>query len=297
MTTITVATTAFASSHDVESNLMGHLAMIHEAADLGAQLIVFPEVSLQGYPSDVASRDFEPTLREVFGTAEPIDGPRVQAISSAAKARGIHVVFGMTEATDEPGVLYNSLVLTGPEGYIGTYRKVHLGAAERVFWRAGNEWPVFDTSIGRIGLLICWDKMFPETTRELTLGGADILIMATAWALTPGAGATETNQWAQQADLLDRARAFENGRWFISSNVVGELGGLDFFGCSNIVDPLGNIVASTDWHRDGIATAEVDIVQGLRESVITNQGPFLIRDRRPDTYHRSNGNAPIEIEA
>jgi predicted amidohydrolase len=297
--TIKVATAAFDATYDVSANLERHIRLIDEAADRGASLVVFPEISLQGYPRDVASRDYESEIREVFATAESVpDGPSVARIVEASKRRGIHVVFGMTEATPEPGVLYNSMVLTGPDGYIGTYRKVHLGVAEQVFWRAGDQWPVFDTAIGRLGMLICWDKMFPETTRELTLAGAQILIMSTAWALTPGEYAEdEANQWAQQADLLDRARAFENGRWFISSNVVGELGGLDFFGRSNIVDPLGNVIASTAMHAPGLAFADIDVDAGLREAIAMNQGPFVVRDRRPETYRRLAGVEPVAIQA
>jgi predicted amidohydrolase len=145
-------------------------------------------------------------------------------------------------------------------------------------------------------MLICYDKMWPESTRELTLRGADILVMSTAWPMISGEQDPEINLWAELYRLYDRARAAENSRWFISSNFVGELGGARFIGLSQIVDPLGRVVASTGTTRPGIAIAEVDIAGGIADANATLMGARIVRDRRPDTYLASSGSLPLAVD-
>src|SRR5262245_54585159 len=139
-----IATAAFAGSYDVELNVKNHLAVMEEAAADGAQLVVFPEISLHGYPPDV-SRFYPERIRAAFDAAEPVpDGPHVRAITQRAAELGVHVVFGLHEAGTSPGVIYNTAVLTGPDGFVGKYRKVHVGITEQLTWRRGDDWPVFD---------------------------------------------------------------------------------------------------------------------------------------------------------
>jgi predicted amidohydrolase len=176
-----IATVALAGTFDVELSAKHHLELIDEAADAGAELVVFPEISLQGYPPDI-DRFYPGRIADAFANAERVpDGPHVVAIAERARVRKTHVIFGLNELGDEAGVIYNTMVLTGPDGHIGSYRKVHVGITEQLTWRRGNDWPVFDTPFGKIGMLICYDKMWPESCRELTLRGADILVMSTAW--------------------------------------------------------------------------------------------------------------------
>jgi predicted amidohydrolase len=184
-------------------------------------------------------------------------------------------------------------VLTGPDGFVGKYRKVHVGITEQLTWRKGNDWPVFDTAIGRIGMLICYDKMWPESTRELMLRGADILVMPTAWFMAYGGQDPESNILVEQYRLYDRVRAAENGRWFVSSNFAGELGGTQFIGMSQIVDPCGRVVETTGMFTPGLAIADIDISGGIAEANAM-QGARLVRDRRPDTYLAMSGElAPV----
>jgi predicted amidohydrolase len=292
----TIATCAFPGTYDVEKSVEQHLRYIDEAVAGGAALVVFPECSLQGYPPDFQASKAAAVLEPFYASAETVDGgPNVARLVEHAKARGIHVIFGMNEAGDRPGVVYNSMVLTGPGGVVGVFRKVHVGITEQVFWRRGDDWPVFDTPLGRIGMLICYDKAWPETCRELTLRGADILVMSTAWSLSdPEAG--DNDVWLDQYTLYDRVRAAENGRWFVSSNFVGELGGLEFFGMSQIVDPLGRVVATTGTDRVGLVFADVDVAAGIRAACALGQGAYLVRDRRPETYKALAGTLPIAID-
>ena len=299
MAKITIASVAMVGSYDIEVNLKTHLAYIDEAADAGASLVVFPEISLQGYPVIHEKLETPKVLAEAYRTAERVpDGPSVKAIEAKARERAIHVIYGLTEAGDTGGVVYNTAVLTGPDGYIGRYRKVHLGLSEQIVWRQGHDWPVFETPFGKIGMLICYDKAWPESCRELTLRGADILVMPTAWGFgnTPDETDPNTNVNAVHYQLYDKVRAAENQRWFVSSNFVGDIDRAPFLGLSQIVDPLGRVVATTGTKDSGLALAEIDVQGGIADAMSRGQGARLVRDRRPETYRALSGELPIAID-
>ncbi|RUW17126.1 carbon-nitrogen hydrolase family protein, partial [Mesorhizobium sp. M1E.F.Ca.ET.041.01.1.1] len=145
-------------------------------------------------------------------------------------------------------------------------------------------------------LLICYDKSWPEGCRELTLSGAELLVIGSAWSATPGHGDRENNSAVRRYDLFDRVRALENSRWLISSNFVGEHGGSNFIGFSQIIDPLGGIIISSGLDQIGVVTAEVDICAGLAGASALYWGPRLIRDRRADTYKVLNGSLPVLVD-
>jgi predicted amidohydrolase len=292
-----IATCAFPPTYDVAKSVELHLSYIEEAAAAGADLVVFPETSIQGYPANFSVMEAEADIKKMYEVAELVPGgPSVDAIADKAREKGIHVIYGLTEASDRPGVVYNTMVLTGPDGYIGKFRKVHVGLSEQMVWRTGDDWPVFETPFGRIGMLICYDKAFPESCRELTLRGADILVMSTAWPLMPGHGTGTDNLWVQQYDAFERVRAMENGRWFVSSNFIGELGGIEFFGMSQIINPVGEVVATTGTETVGLVTAEIDVFGGMADARAAMQGAFLVRDRRPDTYLVLGGELPVAVD-
>src|SRR4029079_9833030 len=151
-----------ATTGDKPKNLAKCDAFMEKAAGMGAQLVVFPELALTGYACGDA----------FFDVAEPVPGPSTSHLSETARKLGLHVVWGMPER-GLARVLYNAAVLIGPAGYIGTWRKHTLpghasdtggpGAfPDRRFFRSGRQSPVFDTAIGRIGLMVCYDVFFPE---------------------------------------------------------------------------------------------------------------------------------------
>jgi predicted amidohydrolase len=292
---IRVATSAFEGTLDPDENLRRLLAGVDEAAGLGAQLVVFPECALQGYPTP-ARREAPHGLLATWADAEDVlSGPRTTALRDRAIERGIHVVYGLTERTRVGGVVYNTAVLTGPDGHIGAYRKVHLGNHEQRVWRRGDAWPVFETAIGNIGMLICIDKAWPESTRELVLGGADILVMPTAWGFdAPGTGPAD-DAWADIYLHFDRVRAMENTRWFIGSNFAGSLDGDAYPGFSQIIDPVGRVLATTGT-TPGFAVADIDVRGGIEAAQAMWFGPRQIRERRDDTYRILRGEAPIAID-
>ena len=153
-----------------ERNLDACLGRLEEAAAQGAQLTVFPECAIPGYMFDSAE--------EALPYAEEIPGPSTEAFERECRRLGVHAITGLIER--EGDTLYNSAILVGPEGLIGSYRKTHLPflGVDR-FVTPGDELKVFDTALGRIGLIICYDLRFPEVTRTLALRGADLVAMPT----------------------------------------------------------------------------------------------------------------------
>ena len=291
-----IAVCSFPGSYDVDSNMALYESYMREAAAAGADLLVLPECSMQGYPRAYLAEEEEGMIDDVAGAAESLGGDRVRRVADLAKELDLAVIFGMTEAGVRPGVSYNSAVLVTPaEGVVGAYHKVHLAIQEKVFWRPGVDWPVFDTAVGAVGMMICFDKAWPEAARELTLRGADLLVMPTAWWLyDPAAG--EADVWVDHYVLFERTRAVENNRWFLSSNLVGDIGGRHFFGMSQIIDPQGRIIATTGYDKPGLAIAEVDVSQGIHHAYKLNSGAHLIRDRRPDTYAVLGGRMDVQID-
>ena len=283
-----LATTAMQVAFDKEKNLGRYLFYMDRAVEIGARLLVLPEQSLQGYLHNIAELRME-TLAYQHANAEPVpDGPSTQRLIREAQKRHLYLVWGMTEVDPEqgPDVLYNTAVLVGPEGYIGKYRKIHQPIDELHIYWPGETWPVFETELGRIGLLICYDKQFPEATRELALRGAHLLVMPTAWALTCVGGDPDPEKDYQSYlyDLFDFTRAAENQLWFISSNQYGRSGDHDYLGRSRIVAPTGRPVAEI-LYEEGITSARVDIVKGIVQGRTTESlGYNAMRDRRPETY-------------
>jgi predicted amidohydrolase len=283
-----LATVSMQVVFDKAQNLTRYLYYMDRAAEVGARLLVLPEQSLQGYLHNAAELRME-TLAYQHAHAEKVpDGPSTRLLMREAQKRNLYLVWGMTEVDPDqgPDVLYNTAVLVGPEGYIGKYRKIHQPLDELHIYWPGDQWPVFETALGRIGLLICYDKQFPEATRELALRGAHLLVMPTAWALSRVGGDPNPQKDYQTYlyDLFDFTRAAENQLWFLSSNQYGRCGDHDYLGHSRIVAPTGLSVAEV-LYEEGMAFAEVDILGGIvRGRTTESLGYNAMRDRRPETY-------------
>jgi predicted amidohydrolase len=212
---------------NIAANLDKIAGCLHQAAAQGAQLVVFPELALSGYAC--GDRFFE--------VAEPVPGPSTHRIIEMARELDLHVVYGMPER-GLPGVLYNTAVLVGPAGHIGTWRKHTLpghatdlagpGAfPDRRYFRTGRRSPVFPTPLGRLGLMVCYDLFFPEIARLLTIQGADLLVGIS------GSPAFERPIF----ETMVKARAMENAVWIAYCNMAGTEGGVDYWGGSRIIAP------------------------------------------------------------
>ena len=290
---IKLATGSMKAVYNKKENLKKYFSLIDEAAESGAVLLVLPEQSLQGYLPSMHQLDMDHYSYQ-YENAETIpDGETVNAITKKAVERRIHVVFGMTEkdaAVDYK--LYNTAVLTGPDGYIGKYRKVHLPLDELHTYYAGDGFSVYETQIGRIGMLICYDKAFPEAAREVALCGAEIIITPLAWPHSKPEYISDPEKDPNLTEhrLYDRVRAMENQIFFISSNQFGQCGESCYLGNSNIVGPNGAIIATTGY-QEGIACAEVDLKREIYTGkTIGMGGSNLMRERKPLAYkHMSLG--------
>lgn len=224
-------------------------------------------------PDAILLTEFFPE-RGVKGTArdrsEPIPGPATDVLSRKAREYNCYVIAGVLEL--DGGKTYDTAVLIDRAGRIaGKYRKTHLPLAEIEDGETpGNEYPVFETDFGRIGILICWDFVFPETFRIMRLKGAEIVFLPTAG--DPGA-----RHW----DTITRARALDNGLYLVAS--VGD------GAASRIVNPDGEVIAET---TDGLAAAELEVTRQSRLwwlSVGPANGELkslVIQERRPETYKR-----------
>ncbi len=286
---VTIAAVNMNVAHDKSANLRKMELFIEEGAAQSADLIVFPEQALQGC---MWSLSHEVTLKEWLAhheAAEPIPGPSTDWLAERAARHSAMIVFGMTERQVVRGreTLYNACPLVGPQGLIGVYRKMHLVADEVHLFHPGDSWPVFDTPLGSLGVLICYDTQFPESARSLVLGGAQILVMPTAWAMTGDGGADDRG--GELYDLLTRVRAQENQSWLVAANQVGpcDVGDMRLYGHSRIVRPTGSVIAEIGL-EEGLAVANVDLVQGMRDGMLGTLPPGLdyLKDRRPDTYGR-----------
>jgi len=262
---------------DVAANVARSLQMIEEAAARGARLVVLPELCNTGYM--FASRD------EAFALAEEIPGGlTVAAWSEAAARHRLHIVAGITERDGMR--LYNSAVVLGPTGYIGTFRKVHLWNEENLYFEPGDlGFPVFHTPIGRIGVAICYDGWFPEAYRLCALQGADIVCVPTNWVPIPGQAPGQP----AMANILAMAAAHSNSLFVACADRVGIEREQPFEGQSVIVGHTGWPVggpASRDNEEIILATVELADARRKRNWNDFNQ---LLRDRRTDVYDEMLG--------
>ena len=250
-----------------EQNLAVCVARMEEAAALGAQLLVLPECAIPGYMFDSGE--------EAMPYAEEIPGPTTEALERESARLGLYVVCGLLERDGD--ALRNAAVLVGPDGLIGTYRKTHLPflGVDR-FAAAGDELPVYETPLGRIGVEICYDLRFPEATRTLALKGADIVAHPTNFPMAAKI----------QTELITVARAAENRIYLLTANRCGKERWGEFCGRSQIVDPFGVRLAETDEYTQTLLLGEVDVEKARdKDYVIPGEYElYLFGHRRPELY-------------
>jgi N-carbamoylputrescine amidase len=269
-----IAAVALPSERDLDVVFAAVDWALEEARARGAELVVFPECALGGY---LREPDAEEPAGPVLPPALDPDGPEIRRLIEAA---GDTVVcMGYTEAgANGP---YTSAVCVSGDGVLGHHRKVHLPPAERFAYTAGDGFEAFDTPVGRIGMLLCYDKLFPEAARALALDGAQIICCPAAWPVdrhNPAARVRDDRQ-TRHFDVVDQARAIENQVFFVASNQVGPWGTVDFLGGAKVVDPDGVVLARTGTEA-GLAVARADLsrVGDLRAAI------DHLEDRRPETY-------------
>jgi predicted amidohydrolase len=250
-----------------ERNLEAGVARMEEAAAAGAELLVLPECAIPGYMYESGE--------EALPYAEEIPGPTSAALERECRRLGMHVVCGLLERDGD--VLHNAAVLVGPDGLVGSYRKTHLPflGVDR-FVVPGDELPVWDTPLGRIGVEICYDLRFPEVTRTLALKGADLVAHPTNF---PVAARIQT-------ELITVARAAENRIFLLTANRVGKERRGEFCGWSQIVDPYGKRLAEANETDEVLLVADVDVEKARdKDYVVPGEYElYLFGHRRPELY-------------
>jgi predicted amidohydrolase len=250
--------------------------LIEQAHRAGVTLLVLPDAALGGYLADL--RDPDPSA---LPPPIELDGPLLGKIAAmAGDADNMVVCLGVCEPDGEKR--YNTAVCLSGDGILGTHRKVHQPAGESVAYAAGDRFAAFDTPVGRLGMLVDYDKTFPESARTLALDGAEILACLSAWptSITNRAPRMADDRQSRLFDLYDCARAAENQVILASSNQTGALGGMRFLGQAKVVGPGGDILART-WSKAGIATAELDVGAELARARRTLAH---LSERRPAAY-------------
>ena len=262
-----------------QNNLHNSLQLALQAAKNGANLIVLPELANTGYL--FANR------QDAFRHAEGVpDGPSVCAWLDFAQQHQVYLVAGLAE--QEGMQLFDTAVLLGPDGFIGKYRKAHLWNKEKLWFTPGDlGFPVFETPIGRIGLMICWDVWFPEVPRLLSLQGADIICSLNNWVWTPPP--LFDNAGKCMASYLTMTAAHVNNVFIAAANRIGEEQGERYLGCSLIAGtngwPIGEVAPADE---QAILYADVDL-STARSAPIWNNLNDLCRDRRVDVYESMLG--------
>ncbi|KGD88172.1 hydratase [Achromobacter sp. RTa] len=262
---------------EVAANVARSIELAEEAAARGARLVVLPELANTGYMFE--SRE------EAYALAEPVpEGPSSRAWIELAGRLGIYLVAGIAERCGDR--LYNSALVAGPQGYIGTYRKLHLWGDENLYFEAGDlGLPVFHTELGRLGVAICYDGWFPEVYRLLALRGADLVAVPTNWVPMPG----QTPDGPAMAHALAIAGAHSNGLTVVCADRVGVERGQPFVGRSLIVGSQGWTAAGpASADREEILLAAVDL-KAARRGRQLNAFNHVLRDRRRDVYDERLG--------
>jgi predicted amidohydrolase len=240
-----------------------------EAAQNGAQVVAFPECALTGYCFD--------SKAEALALAETVPGEATKILAEDCRRLGVWAVCGMLESSGDN--LFNAAVLIGPKGQTISYRKIHLPVLGVDRFATPGDLPFAVHELGglRIGINICYDGSFPESTRILTLLGADLVVLPTNWPT----GANST------CNYLVQARALENHIYYAAVNRVGEERGFRFIGRSRFVDYYGELMASTESAEEMILYSVIDPEKARQKRVAKIPGIYEIDrvgHRRPEMY-------------
>lgn len=249
---------------DFQKNADRAVEMVREAAAKGAKIVCFPEMFNTGYNFQLIGDGFH-------NCGETIDGHTITRLQKVAKECACYVIAPITLEKKVKGVFYNAAVVIDDEGVVlGDYSKHHLWAAERYYFHAGEDIPVFDTKYGKIGVMICYDAGFPETARVLTLKGAELIFMPSAWRIQ------DWDMW----NLNIPQRALENTLYVAGVNRFGHEDDLYMFGNSKVADWRGRIIAESKEEKEEIVYAEIDLDQLTKARLDIH----YLKDRRPDSY-------------
>lgn len=281
-----------ACSLDPQANLEHAVERVEEATRLGARLVCLPEL----FRSQYFCQREDPAL---FDLSEPVPGPTTRVLSEVARKAGAVILAPVFERR-AAGVYHNTVVVLDADGEIGgLYRKMHIpddpAYYEKFYFAPGDlGFRAFDTRVGRVGALICWDQWYPEAARLEALRGASVLFYPTAIGWHPHEKEAVTSAQRDAWRTVQRSHAIANGVYVAVVNRVGHekpsaaanispdasSPGIEFWGSSFVTDPFGVVIAEASADREEIVLGEVDF---RRIEDVRRNWPFL-RDRRVDAY-------------
>ncbi len=284
--TLRVALVQRRCTENLQNNLEANLAAIHKAASQEAKLVLLQELHNNHYFCQTEDTD-------QFDLAEPIPGPSCQQLANAAKENNIVIVSSLFEKR-ATGLYHNTAVVFENDGAIaGKYRKMHIpddpGYYEKFYFTPGDlGFTPIDTSVGRLGVLICWDQWYPEAARLMALAGAEILLYPTAIGWDPQDGQAEQQRQRDAWITIQRGHAIANGIPVLACNRTGheeapsqQGKGIQFWGSSFAAGPQGEILAQASTDTETLLITDVDMG---RSEQIRRIWPYL-RDRRIDGYN------------
>ncbi len=267
-----------AADADPARNLESAVAAVGSAAERGAEIVCLPELFCSRYFPQQESA-------AAFDLAEPVPGPTTERMTKLAREQGVVLIVPIFERRAS-GLYHNSAAVIDRTGeLLGVYRKAHVPDDplfyEKFYFAPGEaEFRAFDTSAGRIGVLICWDQWFPEAARLLALDGAEILFYPSAIARSPGESDAEHAAQLDSWITVQRGHAIANGVFVAAVNRVGAESDLDFWGSSFACDPQGRMLARAAGDREEVLIVDCDLARVEEQR---RAWPFL-RDRRIDAY-------------
>jgi len=285
MKTLTCALIQQSCCSDKQANLDKSAAMIRRAAASGAALIVLQELHAGPYFCQIE----DPAL---FDLAEPIPGESSRFIAGLARELGVVIVASLFERR-APGLCHNTAVVFEKDGQTaGSYRKMHIpddpGFHEKFYFTPGDlGFTPIRTSLGTLGVLVCWDQWYPEAARLMALAGADLLIYPTAIGWDPADPEDEKKRQQGAWMTVQRGHAVANGLPVLAVNRVGfepsshdPETGIRFWGSSFVAGPQGELLAEASADKEEVLLVDVDM---KRSETVRRIWPFL-RDRRIDAY-------------
>lgn len=285
MSKLTVGLVQQSCTTDKDLNLAKSIENIRKASALGAKLVVLQELHCGPY----FCQDEEPGH---FDLAEEIPGPTTELLGGVAREFGVVLVSSLFEKR-APGIYHNTAVVFEKDGSIaGKYRKMHIpddpGYYEKFYFTPGDlGFEPIRTSVGKLGVLVCWDQWYPEAARLMALAGADLLIYPTAIGWDPRDDDEEKVRQKEAWVTIQRGHAVANGIPVVSVNRVGfesdpsgVLPGSQFWGSSFVTGPQGEILTQASNDREELLSVEIDLA---RSEAVRRIWPFL-RDRRIDAY-------------
>ncbi|MBQ3361531.1 MAG: carbon-nitrogen hydrolase [Prevotella sp.] len=263
---------------DVKENVLHLVTKVRALAKEGAELIVMQELHNSLYFCKQENVD-------LFDLAEPIPGPTTQIFGNLAKELGVVIVTSIFEKR-ATGLYHNTAVVLEKDGTIaGKYRKMHIpddpGYYEKFYFTPGDlGFEPIQTSLGRLGVLVCWDQWYPEAARLMALAGAELLIYPTAIGYDANDERAEQKRQRAAWQLVQRGHAVANGLPVVAVNRVGEEEGVHFWGTSFVAGPQGELLYEASETEEEMAIVEVDM---QRSEQVRRWWPFL-RDRRIENY-------------